>query len=214
MQAFSGFAVANADEAGPPATDSLLRLRRPRHLDRRSRGRVRCLLTRSWSAARFGSRRRCWKRSSDVLQAIGALPRRSSTACSTRGTETLRSRVAPPRRSTRWPRSLESRRSRSLARSKRRSPHAPLLRERASSATAGRRRHRPPGRGRAYPRADFRESGLLRDLPLPHAEPLAAGGRPGLGSRDYARTAPLPGVDTEHLRRDPESFWRPRAESA
>ena len=63
-----------------------------------------------------------------------------------------------------------------------------------------------PGRARGVPavqtlrdedvlaRADFRDTGLLRDLPLPHAAPLVAGGPPWeLGGRDDAPPAPSPG---------------------
>ena len=60
-------------------------------------------------------------------------------------------------------------------------------------------------------RTDFREAGLLRDLPLPHAESLVAGGPPWeLGGRYESPRAPAPGQDTDRLRASAESFWRPR----
>ena len=63
-------------------------------------------------------------------------------------------------------------------------------------------------------RRDFREAGLLRDLPLPDAEPLIAGGPPwSLGDQGQSPAAPAPGQDTERFRIDPGSFWRPRPES-
>ncbi len=63
MQAFSGFAMANADEARTTQTDSLLRLCRPRHVDGRRGGRLRRAAGTSvqWEA-RFGSRPRCSRR--------------------------------------------------------------------------------------------------------------------------------------------------------
>lgn len=60
-------------------------------------------------------------------------------------------------------------------------------------------------------RSDYREVGLLRDLPLPHAEPLVAGGPPWrLGGRENAPAAPAPGQDTEALRTQGRLIWRPR----
>ena len=60
-------------------------------------------------------------------------------------------------------------------------------------------------------RDEYRHAGLLRALPVPHADPLAAGGPPWLGSGGLpSPSAPLPGVDTAALRADPSAFWRKR----
>ncbi len=60
-------------------------------------------------------------------------------------------------------------------------------------------------------RKEYRRAGLIRDLPLPHADPLAAGGPPWLGCGQLSPpSALLPGVDTEALRADRSAFWRPR----
>jgi len=61
-------------------------------------------------------------------------------------------------------------------------------------------------------RKEYWEAGLLRELPLPHAAALVAGGPPWwLGSADAASPpAPAPGADTEALRANPEAFWLPR----
>ncbi len=60
-------------------------------------------------------------------------------------------------------------------------------------------------------REEYRHAGLIRDLPVPHADPLAAGGPPWLGCGQLSPpAAPLPGADTAALRADPSAFWRRR----
>ncbi len=60
-------------------------------------------------------------------------------------------------------------------------------------------------------REEYRHAGLIRDLPLPHADPLAAGGPPWLGCGQLSPpSAPLPGEDTTVLRADPSGFWTRR----
>ena len=61
-------------------------------------------------------------------------------------------------------------------------------------------------------RTDLRDAGLLRELPLPHAEPLTAGGPPWrLPAAVPAPPAPAPGADTDALRAGADSFWASRA---
>ena len=61
---------------------------------------------------------------------------------------------------------------------------------------------------------EYRRVGLVRDLPIPHADPLAAGGPPWLGGGGlHPPDAPLPGANTPALRACPSAFWRPRTVS-
>ncbi len=63
-------------------------------------------------------------------------------------------------------------------------------------------------------RREFWDEALLRELPLPHAAPLVAGGPPWrLGGGVTAPPAPAPGADTEALRAEPKAFWRERSAS-
>ena len=63
--------------------------------------------------------------------------------------------------------------------------------------------------------AEYRDAGLLRELPLPHAEPLVGAGPPWrLGDIRSAPAAPAPGADTEDLRAQPDTFWKRRADSS
>ena len=60
-------------------------------------------------------------------------------------------------------------------------------------------------------REEYRHAGLIRDLPVPHTDPLAAGGPPWLGRGQLSPPAgPLPGADTPALRADPSAFWKRR----
>ena len=60
--------------------------------------------------------------------------------------------------------------------------------------------------------AEYRDAGLLRELPLPHAEPLVAAGPPWrMGDTRRAPAAPAPGADTDDLRAHPGRFWERRA---
>jgi crotonobetainyl-CoA:carnitine CoA-transferase CaiB-like acyl-CoA transferase len=58
---------------------------------------------------------------------------------------------------------------------------------------------------------EYRHARLVRTLPVPHGDPLTAGGPPWLGSGGVpSPSAPLPGADTAALRADPPAFWRKR----
>ena len=58
---------------------------------------------------------------------------------------------------------------------------------------------------------EYRHTRLVRTLPVPHGDPLTAGGPPWLGSGGVpSPSAPLPGADTAALRADPPAFWRKR----
>lgn len=60
-------------------------------------------------------------------------------------------------------------------------------------------------------RKDLWDEGLLRELPLPHAAALVAGGPPWqFCPEPPALPAPAPGQDTEALRAAPGAFWRER----
>jgi len=60
----------------------------------------------------------------------------------------------------------------------------------------------------ALARADLWRLGVLRELTLPHAPPLVTGGAPwDLGDARAACRAPLPGADTAALRDAPDRFW-------
>jgi crotonobetainyl-CoA:carnitine CoA-transferase CaiB-like acyl-CoA transferase len=57
-------------------------------------------------------------------------------------------------------------------------------------------------------RADLRRWGLLTDLELPHAPPITSGGPPwDLGSPPPRGRAPMPGADTAELRARPDRVW-------
>ena len=60
-------------------------------------------------------------------------------------------------------------------------------------------------------RKEYWDEGLLRDLPLPHGSPLVAGGPPWrLGVQISTPLAPVPGAHTGELRADPAAFWQNR----
>jgi crotonobetainyl-CoA:carnitine CoA-transferase CaiB-like acyl-CoA transferase len=63
----------------------------------------------------------------------------------------------------------------------------------------------------ALDRKGYWDLGLLRNLPVPGAPDLVAGGPPWLfGGPVPGPAAPTPGGDTDALRSSPATFWRPR----
>jgi crotonobetainyl-CoA:carnitine CoA-transferase CaiB-like acyl-CoA transferase len=71
---------------------------------------------------------------------------------------------------------------------------------------------RAAGDEEAMARRDLWDWGVLRELPLAHADSLIVAGPPWPPDGGPPASAPLPGADTPRLRDEPSEFWAARAE--